>query len=81
MHTVKFAHDARVPVWTTFPQTKIRHAEISSGELPEPQQGTWQLLRAKQALRVPTVKVLDRMLTDLTLLLVAPPEPKTLFPE
>jgi len=79
MHTVKFARDARVPVWITFPQTKIHHAEISSGDLPEPQQGTWHLLYAKKAFRVPTVKVLDRMLTDLTLTSVAPPAPETLF--
>lgn len=79
MHTVRFARDARVPVWVTFPQTKIHDAEISSRDLPEPQQGTWDLLCAKRAFRVPTVKALDRMLTDLTLPHLAPHEPDTLF--
>lgn len=79
MHTVRFAHDAHVPVWVTFPQTKIHDAEISSRDLPEPQQGTWHLLYAKQASRIPTVKALDRMLTDLTPPVVEPPKVDTLF--
>lgn len=79
MHTVKFAHEARVPVWTTFPQTKIQNAEISSGDLPEPQQGTWHLLCTRRAHRVPTVKVLDRMLTNLSVLPAAPLERESLF--
>lgn len=79
MHTVRFAHEARVPVWVTFPDTKIHDAENSSSDLPEPQQGTWNLLCAKKAFRVATVKALDRMLTDLSTRSVQPPEPDTLF--
>jgi DNA protecting protein DprA len=81
MHTVRFALDAGVPVWTTFPQTKIRHAEISSTDLPESQQGTWHLLCAKKASRVPTVKALDRMLNALLPSTVASLESATLFSE
>jgi DNA protecting protein DprA len=79
MHTVKFARDARVPVWVTFPQTKIREAEANSRDLPEAQQGTWHLLCTKRASRVPTVKALDRMLTSFTFAPDVPPKHDTLF--
>jgi DNA processing protein len=79
MHTVRFAHDAHIPVWVTFPQTKLGDAETNSRNLPEPQQGTWHLLCAKKAIRVPTVKALGRMLTDLSNSPASPPAPDTLF--
>jgi DNA processing protein len=64
MHTVRFAREARVPVWVTFPSAKIQTADRE--RLPEPQQGTWELLRANTAARVATVRSLDRMMRDLT---------------
>jgi DNA protecting protein DprA len=79
MHTVRFARDAGLPVWTTFPQTKIRVAEVNSGDLPEPQQGTWHLLSTGKAYRVPTVKVLGHMLTNLTMPPAVPFQRETLF--
>jgi DNA processing protein len=79
MHTVAFAQGAGVPVWVTFPQEKIRDANISSMDLPEPQQGTWSLLSTKKASRVPTVKALDRMLAHLSTPEATPTEPDTLF--
>jgi DNA processing protein len=66
MHTVTFAQDAHVPVWVTFPQTKVHDAETRLDDLPETQQGTWQLLNARKASRVSTIKSLNRMLTNLT---------------
>jgi DNA processing protein len=65
MHTARFAHEAQVPVWVTFPSAKVQHATENPRDLPESQQGTWRLLNEKRALRVPTVKMLDRMLADL----------------
>lgn len=62
MHTVRFARKARVPVWVTFPSAKIQTADRE--RLPEPQQGTWELLRAHTAARVATVKSLSRMMRD-----------------
>jgi DNA processing protein len=64
MHTVRFAREARVPVWVTFPNAKIQTADRKN--LPEPQQGTWELLRANTGARVATVKGLGKMMRDLT---------------
>jgi len=65
MHTVRFAHEAHVSVWVTFPDSRIREAEISRIELPKPQQGTWELLLAKRAERVTSAKALARMMSHL----------------
>lgn len=60
MHTVRSAQQARVPVWVTFP-----HDKINAPDLPEPQQGTWELLRLKNAALVPSAKTLAKMVYDL----------------
>jgi DNA processing protein len=65
MHTVRFARQAGVPVWATFPDTKMRAGEARRHELPKAQQGTWELLRTKRAARVATVKTLEQMTRDL----------------
>jgi DNA protecting protein DprA len=65
MHTVRFAQQARVPVWVTFPNTKLQNADVNRNDLPEPQHGTWELLRAKTAALVTTAKALDEMMRDL----------------
>lgn len=80
MHTVTFAQDAHVPVWVTFPQTKVHDAETRLADLPEPQQGTWQLLSAKRASRVRTIKALNRMLTDLAHYAAPPASNEKQFP-
>jgi len=74
MHTVRFAQQARVPVWVTFPNTKLN--TTNARDLPEPQQGTWELLRANTATRVPSVKTLDKMVREIA---NAQPVPDTLF--
>jgi DNA processing protein len=66
MHTVRFAQQAHISVWATFPDSKIRDAEVDQNALPESQKGTWELLRAKTATRVKTVKALSQMIQDLT---------------
>jgi DNA processing protein len=76
MHTVRFAREAGVPVWVTFPQAKVAQAEAGVADLPGPQQGTWQLLATKTASRVATPKGLARMLSELQ---SAPPPPTALF--
>ena len=67
MHTVRFAQQAGVPVWATFPEAMIGTTDLR--DLPEPQQGIWELLRARGATRVTTAKTLDKMISDL-------PEPR-----
>jgi DNA processing protein len=74
MHTVRFAQQARVPVWVTFPNTKLN--TTNARDLPESQQGTWELLRANTATRVPSVKALDKMIRKIA---NAQPVPNTLF--
>ena len=74
MHTVRFAREARVPVWVTFPQTKMKTANGS--DLPESQRGTWELLRKQAAIRVAGVKALDKMVRNLA---NTPTLPDTLF--
>ena len=76
MHTVRFACEANIPVWVTFPHARVADAEVSAADLPESQQGTWQLLATQKASRVATAKGLSRMLNDLASL---PTAPKTLF--
>ena len=49
MHTVRFAREAGVPVWVTLPGGD---GTPSYDELPESQQGTWELLRSRKATRV-----------------------------
>ena len=63
MHTVRFAQQARVPVWVTFPTSKMQ--AMNRSDLPESQQGTWELLRAMAATRVSSVKSLDKMVRNL----------------
>ncbi len=63
IHTVRFAQQARVPVWVTFPTSKMQ--AMNRTDLPEPQQGTWELLRAMAATRVSSVKSLDKMVRNL----------------
>ena len=75
MHTVRFAREARVPVWVTFPHAKMETAN-GSIDLPESQRGTWELLRTKAATRVAGVKSLDKMVRDLA---STPSLPDTLF--
>ena len=41
MHTVRFAQQAGVPVWVTFPRVD---GVPDHGELPESRRGTWELL-------------------------------------
>ena len=65
MHTVRFAQQARVSVWVTFPDSKLNEAAVNSAELLEPQQGTWELLSGKRATRVTTLKALSRMMREL----------------
>jgi DNA processing protein len=64
MHTVRFAHEAGVPVWVTFPHEEMEIAETQATTLPEPHQGTWALLRTKNAVRVESAKALRRMLVE-----------------
>jgi DNA processing protein len=64
MHTVRFAHEAGVPVWVTFPHEELEIAETSATTLPEPHQGTWTLLRTKNAVRVASARALRRMLAE-----------------
>ena len=63
MHTVRFAQQARVPVWVTFPESKMH--TMNRTNLPEPQQGTWKLLDTMAAIRVSSVKSLDKMVRGL----------------
>ena len=63
MHTVRFAQQARVPVWVTFPESKMH--TMNRTNLPEPQQGTWELLDTMAAIRVSSVKSLDKMVRGL----------------
>jgi DNA processing protein len=77
MHTVRFAQQVRVPVWVTFPNTKLQNADVNRNDLPEPQQGTWELLRAQTATRVTNAKALDKMMRDLAK--VPDPLPDMLF--
>jgi DNA protecting protein DprA len=63
MHTVRFAREARIPVWVTCPQAKMETA--SDNDLPESQQGTWELLRTNMVTRVAGVKTLDQMVRNL----------------
>jgi DNA processing protein len=74
MHTVQFARQARVPVWVTFPNTRLN--TTNARDLPEPQQGTWELLRVNTATRVRSVKALDKMVREIT---NSQPVPDTLF--
>ena len=62
MHTVRFAQQAGVPVWVTFPSVD---SVSNHGELPESQRGTWELLRSKKATRVTTGGALRQMVRDL----------------
>lgn len=64
MHTVRFAREAGIPVWVTFPQEETEVAERQATALPESHQGTWALLRTKNALRVANAKALRRMLAE-----------------
>ena len=45
MHTVRFARALGVPLHVTFPDEVDPSAVARAGDLAEPQQGTWQLLR------------------------------------
>ena len=74
MHTVRFARQVAVPVWVTFPNAKVGTARHD--DLPESQQGTWELIRNRTATRVATVKALDKMIRDLARL---EHRPDTLF--
>lgn len=65
MHTVRYAQEAHVSVWVTFPDAKLHEAQTNSADLPEPQQGTWDLLSAKRATRVTGTKTLTRMIGEL----------------
>jgi DNA processing protein len=65
MHTVRFAQQAHVNVWVTFPDAKLQDAQTNRAELPEPQQGTWELLIANKAARVSSVKALGKMMREL----------------
>ena len=47
MHTVRFAQQARVPVWVAFPSTKLRTGDGKRSDLPEAQRGTGELLHTK----------------------------------
>ena len=59
MHTVRFAQQAGVPVWVTVPRTcdGMRNAR----DVPESQQGTWELLRSRRATRVKAAAALRQM--------------------
>lgn len=63
MNTVRFARQAGVPVWVTFPSTD---GTPSYGELPESQQGTWELLRSRKATRVATSAALRQRVQALS---------------
>ena len=67
MHTVRFAEQAHVHVWATFPNAKMKDAEGRRQDLPEPQQGTWTLLHSHKASHVATPRALDRMIHGLAL--------------
>ena len=73
MHTVRFAQQAGVPVWVTFPRVD---GVPDHGELPESRRGTWELLRSGQATHVATGGALRRMVRALP---GAPPRPSGLF--
>ena len=62
MHTVRFARQAGVPVWVTLPNRDGTH---SYGDLPESQQGTWELLRSRKATRVATSGALRQLVQAL----------------
>lgn len=62
MHTVRFARESGIPVWATFPNDEMDIAETQATTLPEAHQGTWALLRTKNAVRVSGAKTLRRLL-------------------
>jgi DNA processing protein len=62
MHTVRFARQAKVPVWVTLPAA-ARHSD--RGRLPPVQRGPWQLLSQGNAIRVPSARALDGMIRAL----------------
>ena len=62
MHTVRFARQAGVPVWVTFPRVD---GVPDHGELPESRRGTWELLRSRQATHVATGGALRQMVRAL----------------
>jgi DNA processing protein len=64
MHTVRFAREAGIPVWVTFPQEEMDVAETRAMELPEPHQGTWALLRTKSAERIANAKALRQKMVE-----------------
>jgi DNA processing protein len=63
MHTARFARRAGVPVWVTLPNrtTKVRRLR----DLPEAQQGTWELLRTRAAIRVAGETAFENLVRDL----------------
>jgi DNA processing protein len=78
MHTVRFAEQAKVAVWVTFPDAKLRLAGTASADLPEPQQGTWDLLTNHRAKRVTSAKWLTKLMDELTTGSAVPDAPLSL---
>ena len=79
MHTVRFANEAQVPVWVTFPHANIAQAQMDPRELSEPHQGTWALLSERRASRVSGLKTLDWMLREISSTPAPPLSSDTLF--
>jgi len=63
MHTVRFGKEAGVPIWTTFPQHLLSHAEHNESTLPEQQKGSWILLK-EGALRVSCASDIERIVNN-----------------
>lgn len=66
MHTVKFARQAKIPVWVTVPEAALNSNAFDLPDIPESQQGTWELFRTQAAARVSTPAALNAMILALS---------------
>ena len=75
MHTVRAAQKVNIPVWVTFPNESASQGASQTDDLPEPQQGTWDLLHSQEAAHISTPGVLASKLAALAALSDTPAPP------